>query len=169
MEMKINHGGTEITQKPLKKVKLRALRVSVVNDFRRSAAPAKNFRPASFRGPQRAPRRGGLVGVIVRVGPARSRSACPERSRGDLRFFLLISAWPSFPFHLPPNRNVYRRCHRWSRGSPYPAGTAPDQVLRFGLRLSPTQNPIYTLTTSIASPGGRFDSQRDLPFITVCS
>ena len=105
----------------------------------------------------------------MRIGPARSRSACPERSRGDLRSFLLISAWPSFPFHLPPHRNVYRRCHRWSRGSPYPAGTAPDQVLRFGLRLSPTQNPIYTLTTSIASPGGRFDSQRDLTFITVRS
>src|ERR1035437_6053322 len=88
-----------------------------------------------------------IVGVIVRVGPARSRSAGPERSRGDLRFFLLISAWPRFPFHLPPHRNVYRRCHRWSRGSPYPAGTAPDQLPRFGLRLSPPQNPIYTLTT----------------------
>ena len=38
MEMKINHGGTEITEKPLKKLKLRALRVSVVNDFRRCGA-----------------------------------------------------------------------------------------------------------------------------------
>src|ERR1022692_540204 len=35
--MKIDHGGTEITEKTLKKLKLRALRVSVVNDFRRSA------------------------------------------------------------------------------------------------------------------------------------
>jgi hypothetical protein len=37
IEMKIDHGGTEITEKTLKKLKLRALRVSVVNDFRRSA------------------------------------------------------------------------------------------------------------------------------------
>src|ERR1035441_5291368 len=36
IEMKIDHGGTEITEKTLKKLKLRALRVSVVNDFRRS-------------------------------------------------------------------------------------------------------------------------------------
>src|ERR1039457_6620254 len=36
IEMKINHGGTETTEKTLKKLKLRALRVSVVNDFRRS-------------------------------------------------------------------------------------------------------------------------------------
>src|ERR1035437_1963159 len=35
--MKIDNGGTEITEKTLKKLKLRALRVSVVNDFRRSA------------------------------------------------------------------------------------------------------------------------------------
>jgi hypothetical protein len=41
IEMKINHGGTEITEKTLKKLKLRALRVGacpersrrVVNDF----------------------------------------------------------------------------------------------------------------------------------------
>src|ERR1035437_7600411 len=43
IEMKIDHGGTEITEKTLKKLKLRALRVSVVNDFRRSAgAPSKD-------------------------------------------------------------------------------------------------------------------------------
>jgi hypothetical protein len=36
IEMKINHGDTEITEKTLKKLELRALRVSVVNDFRRS-------------------------------------------------------------------------------------------------------------------------------------
>src|ERR1022692_4567875 len=38
IEMKIDHGGTEITEKTLKKLKLRALRVSVVNDFRRCGA-----------------------------------------------------------------------------------------------------------------------------------
>jgi hypothetical protein len=34
--MKIDHGGTEITEKTREKLKLRALRVSVVNDFPRS-------------------------------------------------------------------------------------------------------------------------------------
>src|ERR1017187_6439903 len=33
IEMKIHHGDTEITKKTLKKLELRALRVSVVNDF----------------------------------------------------------------------------------------------------------------------------------------
>src|SRR5664279_1596794 len=35
---KIHHGGTEITEKTREKLKARVLRVSVVNDFRRSGA-----------------------------------------------------------------------------------------------------------------------------------
>src|ERR1035437_8656624 len=44
IEMKIDHGGTEITEKTLKKLKLRALRVSVVNAFRRRAVVARRSR-----------------------------------------------------------------------------------------------------------------------------
>jgi len=51
IEMKINHGGTEVTEKTLKKLKLPALRVSVVNDFRRSEAAAPPRRVAESKGP----------------------------------------------------------------------------------------------------------------------
>src|ERR1035437_3631530 len=53
--------------------------------------PPREFPAHFFRDPQRAPRRGGLVGVIMRVGRARSRSACPSEAEGICgSFFSLV-------------------------------------------------------------------------------
>src|ERR1035437_9817585 len=67
IEMKIDHGGTEITEKTLKKLKLR---VSVVNDFRRSVSI---FTPKAFSmRSAMSPERPALPGLSCSVPPFRN-------------------------------------------------------------------------------------------------
>src|ERR1035437_5395210 len=66
IEMKIDHGGTEITEKTLKKLKLR---VSVVNDFRRGVSI---FTPKAFSmRSAMSPERPALPGLSCSVPPFR--------------------------------------------------------------------------------------------------
>jgi hypothetical protein len=97
-----------------------------------SEAPAKTFRPAAFRGPQRAPHRGGLVGVTVRVGRARSRRICgySRRQYRRVRTVPSLKGLVNFPYFTQglttPTRATTARVGNpgtpWARTNSAPMG-----------------------------------------------
>src|SRR5271157_1769579 len=152
MRMKIHHpsaslgagSGTEITEKTLWKPKLRVLRVSVVNDFRRSTYqsrfPSSVILSAGRRGDRsrRTPIAAGSQNVAARQsnnlaitcghrGPSTARNDTPNHLRLTSSFAFPVSSYVprqkprDRPSGLPPFRQerakMVGHLWTWSQGS----------------------------------------------------